>query len=67
MINKKQSETVYFEDFSEDFSAPESVIVRNAADLYSKLKESESDVKDGKTVPAEIVFEKLRRKYGFSC
>jgi hypothetical protein len=46
--------------------APESVTVRSIEELVARLEKSEEDVAAGRTVPAEIVFEKMRRKYGFS-
>jgi len=55
------------EDFDwESIDAPESLIVRSKEELYVRLEKSEEDIQAGRTVPAEIVFEKLRRKYGFS-
>jgi len=49
-----------------DLGAPESVIVRSKEELYARLEKSEEDIQAGRTVPAEIVFENLRKKYGFS-
>jgi len=49
-----------------DFGAPESVIVSSKEELYARLERSEEDIQAGRTIPAEIVFEELRRKYGFS-
>jgi hypothetical protein len=65
MIRKIESENPGF-NLWENMPAPESVIVRCKEELYAKLQKSEKSVEEGKTVPAEIMFEKLRKKYGFS-
>jgi len=65
---RKVNEFLGFESMEnmEDLPAPESVVVRSKEELYAKLEESEKDVAAGRTFPAEIVFEEIRRKYGFS-
>lgn len=41
---------------------PEEVLER--VDLYKKLMKGMDDVEAGRVVPAEVVFEELRKKYG---
>lgn len=50
--------------FDVKLPAPERVIVRNKAELAAKLEESEKDIAEGRTVPADEVFSKLEAKYG---
>jgi hypothetical protein len=50
----------------DSIGAPESVIVRSVEDLLARVEEAERSIAEGKTIPAEIVFEKMRQKYGFS-
>jgi len=45
--------------------APESVFIRDNADLYKKLNIGLEQVKEGKTVDADIVMNQLENKYGF--
>jgi hypothetical protein len=50
----------------DSIGAPESVTVRSVDELLQRLEKSEKSVSEGRTVPAEVMFERLRRKYGFS-
>lgn len=43
--------------------APERVIVRSEEELAAKLEGSERDIAEGRTVPADEAFSRLRAKY----
>jgi addiction module RelB/DinJ family antitoxin len=45
-------------------SAPGSLVVRSSEDLYNKLAVGMEQIKDGKTIDADIVMEQLKGKYG---
>ncbi|MCL2698659.1 MAG: type II toxin-antitoxin system RelB/DinJ family antitoxin [Oscillospiraceae bacterium] len=45
--------------------APESVIVRSMEELYAKLEEAEEDIAAGRVIPAEVLHEEIRERYGF--
>lgn len=49
--------------FDVTLPAPESVIVRSREELISKLDEAEDDIREGRTVTAEGMFARLRKKY----
>lgn len=46
--------------FDVKLPAPERVIVRNKEKLCKKLEEAEADVREGRTYPADEVFDRLR-------
>lgn len=46
--------------FDVKLPAPERVIVRNKEELCKKLEEAETDVREGRTYPADEVFDRLR-------
>ena len=50
--------------FEVKLPAPERVIVRSEEELLTKLEESERDIAEGRTIPADEVFSKLEAKYG---
>ncbi|MCL2035909.1 MAG: hypothetical protein FWG83_00790 [Oscillospiraceae bacterium] len=64
MVRRKETEILDFEGL-QGASAPESVTVRNIDELYAKLEKSERNVAAGKTIPAEVLFEKVRKRYGY--
>jgi len=45
--------------------APESVMVRNAEELYEKLNVGMEQIKAGKVIDADLVMARLREQYGF--
>ncbi|MBR1738860.1 MAG: hypothetical protein IJ737_01085 [Ruminococcus sp.] len=46
-----------------DLTAPEGVTVRSEEELVSKLEESRRDIAEGRPIPADEAFLKLKRKF----
>lgn len=50
--------------FEVKLPAPERVIVRSEEELAAKLRESQKDIAEGRTLTAEEAFGSLEKKYG---
>ena len=50
--------------FDVKLPAPKRVIVKNEEELIAKLDESQRDIDEGRTSPAEEVYSRLEAKYG---
>jgi len=46
-------------------SAPESLVISSNKDLYEKLSLGSAQIREGKTIGADVVMERLSDRYGF--